>query len=435
MHTLLTTYMTNVAYYLLLKATVFANATVLDMDKVVTEHPVVNVLVDLKQVLDELEDERHWGGMETLIAFIEGDEMDVEEEVSEEEEEEEDVEEEEMEEEEEEEDELEGMSEDVKAFLEKYGGDFNQNGEFDDEFDFEDEEALRKESLTADTPFIRLSNKKTKSNSKSKPKSDESKTTKPSSFLANDDHQELVAADLTTADQMDKSIRQHSLRFHVNRASKGITSVLNNNPTAATKKNASGDMDLPYKLPADRLGANHGLDSKGAKERQRLADNFGDEDDEDMNYFGGGNKDNDLDEEFGELDMSKTRKRSRNDEEMDGEEYYESLKSKQTAKRAAKEASKAAVKAAKFDTTWYDENDLTEKTKRAAGYHILKNRGLVAQRKKEDRNPRVKRRLKFEKAVKKLSSFKRVVKDKSSLGAYAGELTGIKTNLTRSVRF
>ena len=44
---------------------------------------------------------------------------------------------------------------------------------------------------------------------------------------------------------------------------------------------------------------------------------------------------------------------------------------------------------------------LPEGEARKATYKILKNRGLTGHRKKENRNPRVKRRVKYEKAVKR----------------------------------
>ena len=73
--------------------------------------------------------------------------------------------------------------------------------------------------------------------------------------------------------------------------------------------------------------------------------------------------------------------------------------------------------------------------KRMASWRILTNKGLTPHRKKENRNPRVKKRKKYEKAIKKLSSFRAVAVDKSTAGPYAGERTGIRRNLTRSVKF
>lgn len=80
-----------------------------------------------------------------------------------------------------------------------------------------------------------------------------------------------------------------------------------------------------------------------------------------------------------------------------------------------------------------DEEEVGNSDKRLASRKILKNKGLAPKRKKEQRNPRVKHRKKFEKATKKLSSFKRLVQKPTS--NYGGESTGIKTHLSRSVHF
>jgi U3 small nucleolar RNA-associated protein 3 len=71
--------------------------------------------------------------------------------------------------------------------------------------------------------------------------------------------------------------------------------------------------------------------------------------------------------------------------------------------------------------------------KRAATHEIIANRGLTPHRKKENKNPRVKKRHAYEKAV---VARKGQVRDiiSGAEGAYGGELTGIKANLSRSRR-
>lgn len=81
-----------------------------------------------------------------------------------------------------------------------------------------------------------------------------------------------------------------------------------------------------------------------------------------------------------------------------------------------------------------DSTLLEGDSKRGANWQILANKGLTPHRPKIDRNPRVKRRVKYEKAVKKLKDFRRVAVDKKSLGQYVGETSGIKTRLARSVK-
>src|SRR5687767_12311752 len=50
----------------------------------------------------------------------------------------------------------------------------------------------------------------------------------------------------------------------------------------------------------------------------------------------------------------------------------------------------------------YEEEILPDGSKRQINYQILKNKGLTPHRKKEQRNPRVKHRNKYEKAKKKI---------------------------------
>jgi len=59
---------------------------------------------------------------------------------------------------------------------------------------------------------------------------------------------------------------------------------------------------------------------------------------------------------------------------------------------------------------------------------------LTPRRKKDVRNPRVKKRKKYEEKKKKLGSMRPVYKGGEGKGGYGGELTGIKTGLVKSVR-
>ena len=69
--------------------------------------------------------------------------------------------------------------------------------------------------------------------------------------------------------------------------------------------------------------------------------------------------------------------------------------------------------------------------KRAASYEIMKNRGLTPHRKKENRNPRVKKRHAYERAlVRRKGQVREVVE--GAAGGYGGELTGIKAGISRS---
>ena len=112
------------------------------------------------------------------------------------------------------------------------------------------------------------------------------------------------------------------------------------------------------------------------------------------------------------------------------DEYYKEVTAGQTYRREAKEAAHSGRFEPMYDE---DEGALGDDGKRQINYQIMKNKGLTPKRAKENRNPRVKRRKKYEKSMTKLKSFKSVMKDQNK--PYAGEETGIKKNLARSVRF
>ncbi|XP_032673117.1 something about silencing protein 10 [Odontomachus brunneus] len=82
-----------------------------------------------------------------------------------------------------------------------------------------------------------------------------------------------------------------------------------------------------------------------------------------------------------------------------------------------------------------DEEDKAmtiEEEKRAITYQMAKNRGLTPYRKKELRNPRVKHRNKYRKAkIRRRGAVKEVRKE---LTRYAGEISGIKAGVKKSIK-
>lgn len=80
------------------------------------------------------------------------------------------------------------------------------------------------------------------------------------------------------------------------------------------------------------------------------------------------------------------------------------------------------------------ESETGECEKRAIGYVIEKNKGLAPKRKKDVRNPRVKKRKKFDEKKKKLESIRAIYKGGEERGGYGGEKTGIKAGLVKSVK-
>jgi U3 small nucleolar RNA-associated protein 3 len=118
----------------------------------------------------------------------------------------------------------------------------------------------------------------------------------------------------------------------------------------------------------------------------------------------------------------------RNGKSDSEDEYYaEIAANKQAIKRAKKEEYEA-------ERTPIESRDIEveEGRKRLASYKMLKNKGLTPHRKKENRNARVKNRNKYAKQMKKLSSTRAVVKQQT--GGYGGEMSGVKTNVIKSVK-
>jgi len=117
------------------------------------------------------------------------------------------------------------------------------------------------------------------------------------------------------------------------------------------------------------------------------------------------------------------------DEDKDPEEddFYMQAKQLKEAKQAAK--------AAKYSRTLISPvEELDADGKRQITYQMEKNRGLTPYRKKATKNPRKKYKLKHEKAVIRRKGQVREVRRPTS-ASYGGESTGIRTNLSRSVRF
>lgn len=70
--------------------------------------------------------------------------------------------------------------------------------------------------------------------------------------------------------------------------------------------------------------------------------------------------------------------------------------------------------------------------KRGINYQIAKNKGLTPHRSKEQRNPRVKHRMKFRKA--KIRRKGQIREPRKELQKYGGEMSGIKATVVRSVK-
>ncbi|RDB18037.1 Uncharacterized protein C3B8.09 [Hypsizygus marmoreus] len=214
------------------------------------------------------------------------------------------------------------------------------------------------------------------------------------------------ATSLQHADAADKTARRKSLRFHTHK----IESASARRQGARTQA-AGGDDDIPYR-------------ERRKDKEARLAK----EDVAKVRGQGGA----DLDDTEPEQKAGKrTRDDDEDQEETEGPDgYYELIKKTTKQKKEQKKAEyEAAQAAAKPD---FDEGDATGP--RSLTRAILANKGLTPHRPKSVRNPRVKKRLKFEKAKKKLSSQKAVYKGGiADSGRYDGEKSGI-SKVVKSVR-
>jgi hypothetical protein len=171
---------------------------------------------------------------------------------------------------------------------------------------------------------------------------------------------------------------------------------------------AEDDEDDPF---AAMLAAGPGGD-EGGRKRRRAPDSS-------MDFSGPGGDDSDMDMDYGDA----------GDGEYgsdDGENLLEDFANKKKKFLAEKKAHYTAEP----QYAGYQET-VTEGGKRAASYEIIKNKGLTPHRKKANRNPRVKKREMFEKAVIRRKGQVRDVVS-GAAGSYGGELTGIKSNLARS---
>lgn len=219
-------------------------------------------------------------------------------------------------------------------------------------------------------------------------------------------------ATLNNHEILEKSQRKQSLKFYTSQ----IAQKSQKRDTAG--RYAGGDTDIPHRerLRDRQARLNAEAESRGKTKHQMKGDDAlgGESDDEDRRA------------------AAELRKATKVDEDED--DYYNLIGARQAEKKARKDAAAAAVKAAEQGGPLRITEDEFEGGKRGLSYAIAKNKGLAPRRKKEVRNPRVKKRLKFEEKKRKLGSTRAVWKGGEGQGGYKGELTGIKTGLVRGVK-
>lgn len=215
---------------------------------------------------------------------------------------------------------------------------------------------------------------------------------------------------LTAREAEEKAKQKRSLRFYTSQLAQKA------NKRYAAGRDAGGDADIPYR---ERLKDRQArLNAEAAKRGQKRPD---------IGQELGGDSDDDDRRVAGEL---------RNDGKgTDDDEYYDMVAARTNKRKDDKKArAEAYAEAAREGGQVHVQEEVGPDGKRAITYQIEKNKGLTPKRNKDARNPRVKKRKKFEEKKKKLGSIRQVYKGGEGRGGYGGELTGIKKNLVKSVK-
>ncbi|KAE8446970.1 hypothetical protein EG329_011452 [Mollisiaceae sp. DMI_Dod_QoI] len=204
----------------------------------------------------------------------------------------------------------------------------------------------------------------------------------------------------------EKAQKKKSLRFYTSQIAQKA------NKRADAGRDAGGDNDLPHR---ERLRDRQARLNAEAEARGKKLDKYG---------RGGAALGGDSDS--GEDEVAEQVR-------DEGDEYYDLVAKTSKKKKEDKAEKMVAIKKAKAENAMVRvvEGEMDEDGKRAIGYVIEKNKGLAPKRKKDVRNPRVKKRKKFEEKKKKLASMRAVYKGGEERGGYGGEKTGIKPGLIK----
>lgn len=243
-----------------------------------------------------------------------------------------------------------------------------------------------------------------------KPSSKSVATAANTSQLLSDDSDIGEQNSLTAHEAAEKAKRKKSLHFYTSQIAQ------KSNKRDGAGRDAGGDADLPYRerFRDRQIRLNTEAEARGKKPKG--------------SEKGGGNLGGSSDEED-----QRAAQELRDD--VDSDDYYDIVSSRAAAKKSTKAALAAAHAQAEREggiLRVVEEKGVDGK--RAITYAIEKNKGLAPRRKKDVRNPRVKKRKKYEEKKKKLGSVRAVYKGGEGRGGYGGELTGIKTGLVKSVK-
>ncbi|KAL2042859.1 hypothetical protein N7G274_004619 [Stereocaulon virgatum] len=234
---------------------------------------------------------------------------------------------------------------------------------------------------------------------------------KPSNAQEDSDSDFGEQTTLTAHEAAQKAKRKKSLCFYTSQIAQ------KSNKRDVAGRDAGGDADIPYRerLKDRQARLNAEAEKRGKKPKESSkGDPLGGSSDEEDHA---------------------TARELRNGERSGSEDYYDLVTSRSAEKKAAK-AALAAVhyQAEKEGGIVRIVEDEGVDGKRAISYAIEKNKGLAPKRKKDVRNPRVKKRKKYEDKKKKLGSIRPIWKGGEPRGGYGGEKTGIKRDLVRSIK-
>merc|ERR1719464_1696046 len=125
------------------------------------------------------------------------------------------------------------------------------------------------------------------------------------------------------------------------------------------------------------------------------------------------------------------RKKKEDVEQSEDDEEYEDVEEEE-----AEEAEESSAVPGNSGNTYNNENEDMEEDdldleegKRGITYKIAKNKGLTPKRSKLQRNPRVKNRVKYQKAMKRRKGAVREVRDQNT--KYGGEASGINMRVKK----
>lgn len=215
---------------------------------------------------------------------------------------------------------------------------------------------------------------------------------------------------LTAREAEEKAKQKRSLRFYTSQLAQKA------NKRTAAGRDAGGDTDLPYRERLkDRQARLNAEAERRGRQRPDVGEELGGESDED--------------------DYRAADELRGDNAGIDDDEYYDMVAARSKARKDDKKARADAYAAAAREGGEVEmQEEIGPDGKRAITYQIEKNKGLTPKRNKDVRNPRVKKRKKFDEKKRKLGSIRQVYKGGEGKGGYGGELTGIKKNLVKSVK-